>query len=377
MKKLIPYLYVLFPLVVLSLYQTFVQSSDVSDPSSFDPKFDHSTISSEDIVYTIKSNRPSGLISNLNRQQLKKDSKRLVTPSQAVEFLDQYLLLAKNNSSSLFTGYAISVFDQFEPSLKSDPDVLLAYASLLEYSHKFDEALKTLDTVAENRNYQGIAGLRKFNIHMIKGDLENATQQCKQLNNNDQLLVYSLCRLWSEGMQGDARKSANKIKQLLAILQKSDPIRLWAHQLVLDLHLIDNNINNALETLASIYTSNTADLSSLIQMVDYLILLDAELKASEIINQYDTNNKLLVRRALVAQRLQEKNLAVDFDHSKKLAEKQINLLSSINETSKFTDIALWHAIVSKNVDLAEKYAQLNLEGYRRRNDILLLAYVSK
>jgi len=366
MKKIIPYLWILIPFFLIGAIQKspFYQGWNKVQASN-------TKIDSNMVVYSLTSND----FQQLSKSNLTAQMKLINDSVDAVVFLKKYYELARTNANSTYAGFAISGYKAFPQNLKDDPSVQSIYADILSYAHDFDNAIALFKKLENIAIYQQQSILKMMNIYMLKGDYYGVEKQCDATKSFADYRISIACRLWLQGMQTDeinvTEYSLAKLTSISKNTDKEQSIDLWLHQLMLDLQLKAKLIQPAVVSLRDIYKTDEVDLSALIQVVDNLILIERYKLASDLIEQYDASAKLIVRRVILGEYLtDDKSLNVEL-----AAELIINYIT-IQDTSKYREVALWKFLIDHDPSQATFYAKENIKTYNTELDQSLLSYAS-
>jgi len=366
-KQIIPYLWILVPFILIGAIQKSAFYSDwLSEQATNNTK-----IESDTVIYSLSSNR----YQQLNQINLSIQTDAINSPREAVEFLEEYLELAKQNANSTYAGFAISGYKLFPDEIKNSLSVQSIYADILAYIHDFDGAIDILTQLEKDKAYKQQVILKIMNIYMLKGNYGGVETQCEKTKNFIDYKVSIVCRLWLSGMRANNTKTAkNSLDKLLAISTSSareKNLNLWLQQLILDLQLKNNLVDPAVATLNNLYKTNEIDLSALIQTVDHLILTDRFESANELLHKFDIKQSLMIRRAILHSQL-TKGRNNNFD----VALEQIESYITAQDSSKFREVALWFYFIKDDQLSAVNYAEENIKNHQTEIDKSLLSYVS-
>ncbi len=374
-KRFIAYLYVILPLFIIGLYQHY---------QKLDSPVQINKIQLGDNFILLKINE-SGY-EKISKAELEKEVVKISNKEEAITFLNKNLKRAKLNQDSAFAGFAIAGYSRFNRELKIAPEILSQYSDLLSFTHQFKLSTEILEKLSSYPRFYESAVIRLLNIKMLKGDLIGVKEQCLRTKSFTEIKVYIACQVWIKGMVADDQEKVSKYASQLFKLSTLDklsassrPFENWLLQMSMDLYLKSNLLVDAQLVLNKIYqkseSTEQADLAPLIQMVDYLILNQKFDIASEMIDQYDNNKKLVVRRALIAKNL-KKNLKIDpksnseSTKSYAVAENIIQSYILTKDTSKYRLVAIWNAFMKSDFNEGKKYADQNLKEYTTFIDLL-------
>jgi len=366
MKNFNPYLITLIPLVLIGLFQQIF-----SDQQKLNSEGYSKEVRGDKIIYSIGV----GTIQDLNSNNLRLQVNQIENQQHAIDFLEQHLNSAKQNSDSSYAGFALTGYQNFSQKIRSKPKVQIILAEILSYVHDFDGALELLTKLQLNKYYAQESIMKIMNIHMIKGDYKKVEKNCQKTKGFEDYRISIACSLWLAEIQGDNSGKYNRSKTLKTISTITDAdtsVDIWLKQLVLDLQLKNNDIDGALNTMARIYKGGMTDLSALIQLVDHLILTNRFNEAHRQIVIYDKLNQLIVRRFIL--NTIKTGSVNSSEEAYVLAKRKIQDYIDIQDSSKYKDVSLWFFFVEGNNKVALKYAAINFKTYKTLNDQLLMMF---
>lgn len=125
----------------------------------------------------------------------------------ALELARQYLTLGRNTSDPRFVSYAQATLAPWMQRTDPPAAALVLQATVLQSSHRFDEALALLDRslALEPRNAQ--AWLTKATLLQVRGDFDAARSACQRVVQNAGQPVGLTCLMSVDSMTGRLRPS--------------------------------------------------------------------------------------------------------------------------------------------------------------------------
>ena len=383
MKTQFAYLYVILPLFIIGLYQQINQNDPTHHVKTAYMKDDFVLLKiSQSGYHKITKNRLETRLSNIGNIE------------DAVIFLKNNLEQAKSKQDSAYAGFAIEGYARLRKELQNKPEVLLAYANLLSFTHQFELSSEALEKLSYYPRFYESAIIELLNIRMLKGDLVGVKEQCLRTKIFKDYRMFIACQTWLKGMRSEEHKliikSSSRLLKLSSLGEGySDvgSVRNWLLQLSLELYLKSSSVLDAQQVLKKIFQSNMNDdfdLAPLILMIDYLILNQKFNLASELLIQYDEQNQLKVRRLLIERNLNmalffESNNLYDYEDYEDYARSSSVIQSYImtQDESKYRLVALWFLYMKDDVEKSQYYAELNQLEYTTFIDLMLLSKVSK
>ena len=147
----------------------------------------------------------------------------------AVQLAAAYLEQAGADGDPRYVGYAQAVLQPWWRAADPPPLMRVQRAIVLQYDHRFDDALADLDGAvrAEPGNAQAWAWITA--IHLVRADLVRAREACERLAQLAPGLVGAACRAQIDALTGRATHGATALRAALLAERDADPaLRLWA-----------------------------------------------------------------------------------------------------------------------------------------------------
>ena len=144
----------------------------------------------------------------------------------ALKLARAYIDLSRARADPRYLGYA-------EATLAPWPDgpaaVTVLRATVAQSRHEFEHALKLLDDVLAQEPGNGQARLTRAIIHQVRGRLDAAAADCRQLIGHTTTLVFMICYSNVESLSGELDSAYDKLAQALNDTHKpSATVAVWA-----------------------------------------------------------------------------------------------------------------------------------------------------
>jgi tetratricopeptide (TPR) repeat protein len=154
-------------------------------------------------------------------------------PSDAGAALDlarQYFNLALDSGDARYVGYAEAALSTWRTSAPTavPADVLVMRAQLLQYRHRFNEALVLLDVAIKQDPSHRRALAWRAAVSMVMARYESVREDCSRLRELGEKLQAAGCTAYLDATLGKARPSYDMLGAALASEADARPtLRLW------------------------------------------------------------------------------------------------------------------------------------------------------
>lgn len=147
----------------------------------------------------------------------------------AVALSMAYIEQAGAEGDPRYVGYAQSALQRWWHHPDPPAPVRVQRALVLQYDHRFDEALADLDAATRADPDDALAWSWSTAIHLVRGHLDRARQSCERLAEVADDLVGVACRAQIAALSGRAADAAASLRGALRAQRDADPaLRLWA-----------------------------------------------------------------------------------------------------------------------------------------------------
>lgn len=143
----------------------------------------------------------------------------------AAAYIDQ----AAAEGDPRYVGYAQAALQPWWREPDPPPAVRVMRAIVLQYDHRFDDALADLDAAVRAVPDDAQAWAWITAIHLVRADLDRARQACERLAQITPDLVGAACHAQLDSLTGHATQAATALRAALHADPEADPaLRLWA-----------------------------------------------------------------------------------------------------------------------------------------------------
>lgn len=302
------------------------------------------------------------------KQNLKSDPKnRLV----AIELAKRYLEMAKQTSDPRYYGLAETVIKPWWND-SADLDLMMLKANVLEFDHKFLEALTVLNNVIKIHNHSQ-AILMRANINQIIGRYDLVKRDCTQLISDTSALIVASCLFSVDGFTSGPESTKtliSKLRDLLAISNvKNVEVQLWSLGLLAETASLNGYWPLAEELLITGLDIKQDD-TYLLSLYADLLLKQARFQDTvDLLQPFIEQTSLLVRflvansqmLATTTYRVQQKNLDM------RIREDEIK-----GDQRHLREYAYYQLYVKHNKEIALQNALINWENQKELIDSLIL-----
>jgi hypothetical protein len=140
-----------------------------------------------------------------------------------------YIEQALAEGDPRYVGYAQAVLQPWWHAPDAPAPVRTLRAIVLQYDHRFDEALADLAAATREQPDDALAWSWATAIHLVRADLDAARASCARLAELAADLVGAACRAQIDALSGRAGVAAASLRDALRAHGDDDPaLRLWA-----------------------------------------------------------------------------------------------------------------------------------------------------
>lgn len=150
-------------------------------------------------------------------------------PDAAVALARRLFALAGEDGDPRHVGHAQAVLEPWWADPTPSPAVRVARATILQYGHRFDDALADLQSAAEAEPDEPEAFAWIAAIHMVRADYDGARKACRRLADLAELLAGAACLATVDSLTGHAAAASRALRDALRREPTAEPAqRLWA-----------------------------------------------------------------------------------------------------------------------------------------------------
>ena len=219
----------------------------------------------------------------------------------AVRLAEAYVDRAGADGDPRYIGHAQAVLQRWWREADPPPPVRVMRAIVLQYDHRFDEALADLDAAVRAEPDDAHAWAWITAIHLVRADLDRARVACERLGELASDLVGAACAAQIDALSGRAAQAATSLREALHADRDADPaLRLWALTRLAETEVLRGNTRAAERAYRDALALRRRDVYLLAAYADFL--LDDGRAAEVMALQKDQTRAdvLLLRLAIAA-----------------------------------------------------------------------------
>lgn len=299
------------------------------------------------------------------RADLRRNPRNL---QSAVKLVARYIEQGRSEGDPRFLGRAQAVLSPWWNESAPPPDALLLRATIRQNAHEFNEALADLDQVLAVQPTNAQAWLTKASILRVQARYDEARPVCQRLARLAASHVLFGCLSDIAGVTGQAAKSRELLRRVLANSALSDRERIWIATIVAEIAARAGAIREAEQHFSEAFKVGIKDQYLLSAYADYLLDQRHYQDVLSLLQSETRADGLLLRLALAEQALE---LPAFQNHTAELAARfaagrERGTTVHVREEARFT-LALLH-----DVKRALPLAQANWKVQREPEDARIL-----
>ncbi len=149
--------------------------------------------------------------------------------TRAVDLARRWFEQAGVDGDPRYVGYAQAALQPWWSQTDPPEAARVMRAVILQYGHRFDEAVADLDAATRAQPDHAEAWAWLAAIHMVRADYARARDACVQLEPLVDDLIAAACRAYVDSLTGRAAAAAQALREALRHDREAEPAqRLWA-----------------------------------------------------------------------------------------------------------------------------------------------------
>jgi tetratricopeptide (TPR) repeat protein len=146
----------------------------------------------------------------------------------AVLVAQDYVELGRVTGDPRYGGYAQAALAPWWDAAEAPQEVLVLRATLHQRMHEFDIALADLATVLNTNPRNVQARLMRATVQQVQGAYDEAREECRELQDLTQKLIWTACLANVNGATGKLRESYKQLSSVFARYPVAEPkLRGW------------------------------------------------------------------------------------------------------------------------------------------------------
>lgn len=239
----------------------------------------------------------------------------------AVRLAAAYIDQAGADGDPRYVGYAQSALQHWWREPDPPPPVRVMRAVVLQYDHRFDDALTDLGAAVRAVPDDAQAWAWITAIHLVRADLDRARQACERLAELTPDLVGAACHAQLDALTGHATQAATSLRSALHADPGADPaLRLWALTRLAETEERRGDVAAAERAYRDALALRLPDVYLLAAYADFLLDNGRAFEVMPLLKDHARADVLLLRLAIAAKATQDpkreataRELAARFD----------------------------------------------------------------
>ena len=223
-------------------------------------------------------------------------------PALAAELARAYFEQAVSEGDPRYLGYAQAALKPWWSATEPPPVVRLARGMILQFSHRFPEAIGDLTEVSRLEPNNAVAWSWLAAVYLVTADYSKAREACDRLKPLAADLAVVGCLAYVDSLTGRAQFGLERLSTALRQQPKADPaLRLWALTRMAEIserlgesRLAEQHFRAALEL-------DVRDTYLLAAFADFLLDQGRPTEVLTLLKDFARADTLLLRLALAAQ----------------------------------------------------------------------------
>ncbi|MBC5764534.1 tetratricopeptide repeat protein [Ramlibacter sp. GTP1] len=231
----------------------------------------------------------------------------------------RYFDLAMAQGDPRYVGYAMSALAPMEKSPPADARYWFVRGLLLQYSHDFDGALKSLQRASEIDPKDPDPIAWRAAVRMVQARYADALQECEKLAPVGQRLVAMGCESYVQASTGQLRQAYEGLRAGFMTDPAVDPgIALWLHTRLAEMAVRLQRWNDAEQHFRAALRQGRIDQFALAAYADFLLMRGRPREVLTLLEGWERSDVLLLRLALAGKAANDPRAA---DWAKQLRER--------------------------------------------------------
>ena len=256
----------------------------------------------DEVIFTIEQNDESKKISEFLRS-IEKEPKNLTLVDTLVTL---YIKLGKTQSNSSYMGYAKAFLAPYLLKHPKNYKLTMHQVNILQYTHKFDEALVLVKSITSQRVKAVKPYLVTATIHQAKEDYNASLSSCKKLLFRSSHLLSATCLTISQSHLGKLEKSYNLLQDVYIKAKNEDQNeKSWALTSLADMAYRLDKKEEAIEYLKEALSFDKKDYFVLKKMSEIHLEQKNYEKVKTLLSNYAYVDSLQLRLIVAKEKLGE------------------------------------------------------------------------
>jgi len=224
----------------------------------------------------------------------------------ATQLARAYIDQAAAEGDPRYVGYAQSALQHWWREPDPPAPVRVMRAIVLQYDHRFDDALTDLGAAVRAVPDDAQAWAWITAIHLVRADLDRARQACRRLAETTPALVGAACHAQLDSLTGHATQAATALRSALHAGRDADPaLRLWVLTRLAETEERRGDRVAAERAYRDALALGLPDVYLLAAYADFLLDNGRAAEVTPLLKQHARADVLLLRLAIAAKATQD------------------------------------------------------------------------
>ena len=222
-------------------------------------------------------------------------------PAVAAELAQAYFEQAVSEGDPRYLGYAQAALKPWWSATEPPPVVRLVRGMVLQFNHRFPEAIKDLTEVSRLEPNNAVAWSWLAAVYLVTADYSKAREACDRLKPLAADLAVVGCLAYVDSLTGRAQFGLERLSMALRQQPKADPaLRLWTLTRMAEIseRLGDNRL--AEQHFRAALALDVRDTYLLAAFSDFLLDQSRPTEVLTLLKDFSRADTLLLRLALAA-----------------------------------------------------------------------------
>ena len=223
-------------------------------------------------------------------------------PEVAADLARAYFEQGVAEGDPRYLGYAQAALKPWWSATDPPQAVRLARGMVLQFSHRFAEAIEDLDTVSRREPANAVAWSWLAAVYLVTADYAKAREACERLKPLTTQLAVSGCLAYVDSLTGRAREGLESLSNALRQNPNADPgLRLWALTRLGEIAERLGDFKLAEQYFRAALALDLRDTYLLAAFADFLLDQNRPAEVLVLLKDFARADTLLLRLALAAQ----------------------------------------------------------------------------
>lgn len=223
-------------------------------------------------------------------------------PAMAAELARAYFEQAVAEGDPRYLGYAQAALKPWWTESEPPTAVRLARGMVLQFSHRFPEAIEDLTEVSRREPNNAVAWSWLAAVYLVTADYAKAREACDRLKPLAADLAVVGCQAYVESLTGRAQLGLDRLSTALRQQPKADPaLRLWILTRMAEISERLGDNRQAEQHFRAALALDVRDTYLLAAFSDFLLDQGRPAEVLTLLKDFARADTLLLRLALAAQ----------------------------------------------------------------------------